>query len=194
MINHEAAEKTVCMKFDDSYNYESLSWGRKKFMEWSKVIEPEAGFLKNDTVTFELEIDSVKGLNLNFPKICDTIGTPTMLKTSDAIFFLASQKQFDTLRFWIYLVGSSFEAKKFSYTLSITDETGEQKYIFHGKVFTLEKDDPVKGSVFMIGAEDAKEIYDEKSKFDVNVTIRNLKEEAKDDDEESGVSDGSGTD
>jgi hypothetical protein len=117
-----------------------------------------------------------------------------MLKTSDAIFFLASQKQFDTLRFWIYLVGSSVEAKKFSYTLSITDKTGEQKYIFHGKVFTLDKDDPVKGSVFMIGAENAKEIYDEKSKFDVNVTIRNLKEEAKDDDQESGVSDGSGTD
>ena len=65
---------------------------------------------------------------------------------------------------------------------------------FMEKFFTLDKVDPVKGSVFMIGAEDAKEIYDEKSKFDVNVTIRNLKEEAKDDDEESGVSDGSGTD
>ena len=90
--------------------------------------------------------------------------------------------------------GSSFEAKQFSYTLSIADKNGEQKYIFHGKVFTLDKDDPVKGSVFMIGAEDAKEIYDEKSKFDVNVTIRKKKEEAKDDDEESGVSNGSGTD
>ena len=67
-------------------------------------------------------------------------------------------------------------------------------YTFQGKVFTLDKVDPVKGSLFMLGTEDAMEICDEKSKFDVNITITNLKEEAKDDDEESGVSDGSGTD
>ena len=46
----------------------------------------------------------------------------------------------------------------------------------------------------MMGTEAAMEICDEKSNFDVNITIRNLKEEAKDDDEESGVSDGSRTD
>ena len=74
------------------------------------------------------------------------------------------------------------------------DKTGEQKYVFQGKVFTLDKDDPVEGSVFMMGIEDAKKFCDEKSNFDVNITIRNLKEEAKDDDEESGVSDGSRTD
>ena len=43
-------------------------------------------------------------------------------------------------------------------------------------------------------SEDIKKLCDEKSKFDLYITIRNLKEEAKDDDEESGVSDGSGTD
>ena len=37
----------------------------------------------------------------------------------------------------------------------------------------------------------AKKICDEDSKLDVKITIRNLKEEAKDDDESSGVSDGS---
>ena len=42
--------------------------------------------------------------------------------------------------------------------------------------------------------EDVKKFCNDKSKFDVNVTIRNLKEEAKDDDEESGVSNGSGSD
>ena len=116
------------------------------------------------------------------------------MKTSAATFLLASRKQCDTLRFWIYLVGSFFEAKHYRYTLSIKDKTGEPMYTFQGKVFTLDKVGPVKGSVFMLGTEDAMEICDEKSKFDVNVTIRNLKEEAKDDDEESGVSDGSGTD
>ena len=68
---------------------------------WNKVIDPEAGFLKNNTVAFELKIDaeSPKGLNPTLPKICDdiTIGTPTMLKTSGAIFLLGSRKQCNTL-------------------------------------------------------------------------------------------------
>ena len=50
------------------------------------------------------------------------------------------------------------------------------------------------GSFFTMANEDIKKFCDENSKFDVNITIRNLKEEAKDDDEESGVSDGSRTD
>ena len=162
-------------------------------MKWNKVIEPNAGFLKNNTVTFELKIkaDPPKGLDLNFPKIYDTItvGTPTMLKTSGAIFFLSSRKQWDTLRFWIYLAGSALESKNYSYTLSIKDKTGKPKHVFHGDIFTLDKYDPVKGSVFMMGIEDAKEICGENSKFDVNITIRNLKEEAMDEDESSGVSD-----
>ena len=53
----------------------------------------------------------------------------------------------------------------------------------------MDKDDPVKGSVFMMGTDAAKEMCDEKSMFDVNIVIRNLKEEAMDDDESSGVSD-----
>ena len=48
---------------------------------------------------------------------------------------------------------------------------------------------PIEGSFFTIANEDIKKFCDEKSKFDVNISFRNLKEEAKDDDEESGVSD-----
>ena len=164
-------------------------------MEWNKVIEPEAGFLKNNTVSFELILnaDTAKGLNPNIPKICDTIaiGMPTTLKTSGAIFFLAIKKQCDTLRFCIYFAGSALQAKHYEYTLSITDsKTGKPKHVFYGEVFTLDKDDPVKGSVFMMGLEAAKKMCDEKSMFDVKITIRNLKEDAMDDDESSGVSDG----
>ena len=116
------------------------------------------------------------------------------MKTSAATFFLASRKQCDTLRFSIYLLGSAVQAKNYSYCLSMMDKAGEQRFDFQGKVFTLDKDDPVEGSVFIIETKAAKAICDEKSKFDVNITIRNLKEEAKDDDVESGVSDGSGID
>ena len=48
-----------------------------------------------------------------------------------------------------------------------------------------------KGSVFVMESEAAKKICDEDSKLDVKITIRNLKKEAMDDNESSGVSDGS---
>ena len=47
----------------------------------------------------------------------------------------------------------------------------------------------IEGSFFTMANEDIKKFCDEKSKFDVNIAIRNLKEEAMDDDESSGVSD-----
>jgi hypothetical protein len=116
-------------------------------MKWSKAIEPEAGFLKNRFVTFELKIkaDLAKGLNPNFPKICDSIivGTPTMLKTSSATFFLARHKECGTIQFRIYMADSSFEAENFEYTLTIMDsKTGKPKHVFRGEVFTLDKDEP----------------------------------------------------
>ena len=146
MINHETPKMTRTIKLDNLFSSQVPALGLPKFIEWKKVIEPDAGFLKNNTVTFELRIkaDSPKGLNPNFPKICDTIsiGTPTIMKTSVATFLLASRKQCDTLRFWIYFLGSSLEAKHYICMLSITDKTGNQKYVFQGDVFTLDKDDP----------------------------------------------------
>ena len=146
MINDEGTGRTFLQHPDDLFTSEDTLYGIYQYMEWKKVIQPEAGFLKNNTIKFELTIKAVsaKGLNPNFPKICDTItiGTPTMLKTNLATFLLASRKQCDTLRFWIYFLGSSLEAKHYISTLSITDETGKQKYVFQGEVFTLDKNDP----------------------------------------------------
>ena len=75
------------------------------------------------------------------------------------------------------------------YNLSITDKAGKEKYDFQGEVFTLDKNDPVKGSEFIMKSEAAKKICDEDSKVGVKITIRNLKKEAMDNDESSGVSD-----
>ena len=46
-----------------------------------------------------------------------------------------------------------------------------------------------KGSEFIMKTEAAKKICDEDSKLDVKIAIRNLKKEAMDHDESSGVSD-----
>ena len=79
------------------------------------------------------------------------------------------------------------EAKRYSYTLSIINNYGDEVQIFHGKLFTLDKDLTTKGTVFMMGTP---ALDDEDSKLNVRIVIRNLKEEAKDDDEESGVDEG----
>ena len=147
IINHEDAKRTCIRRYDSLFDSERPGLYWKKFMKWSKAIEPEAGFLKNNTVTFELKIeaDLAKGLNPNFPKICDSIvvGTPTMLKTSSATFFLARQKECGTIQFRIYMADSSFEAENFEYTLTIMgSKTDKPKHVFRGEVFTLDKDDP----------------------------------------------------
>ena len=56
-----------------------------------------------------------------------------------------------------------------------------------GKVFTLDLDEATEGSVFIMDSKTAKRICNEDSKLNLNIVIRNLKEEAKDDDVESGV-------
>ena len=105
-------------------------------------------------------------------------------------FFVVGHKKCDILCFYVYIIGSSVEAKHYRYTLSVTNNSGDEKYNHHGKVFTLDVDEAAKGSVFTMESEAAQRICEEDSKLNVNVVIRDKKEEAKDDDEESEVSDG----
>ena len=92
------------------------------------------------------------GLNPKRRKICGSgsCGAVTKLETSDAVFFLVKQKQCDTFRFWVYFIGSPLEAKNYSCNLSIADKAGKEKFDFQGKVFTLDKDDPIKGIYYIV--------------------------------------------
>ena len=105
-------------------------------------------------------------------------------------FFLVGRKQYDTLRFWIYIVGTYLEAKHYAYTLTVVNNDGSEKYTHQGKVFSLDLAEVAKGSVFMMATEAAQKICEEDKNLYVNVVISNLKEEAMDDDLESGVDDG----
>ena len=104
-------------------------------------------------------------------------------------FFVVGHKKCDILCFYVYIIGSSVEAKHYRYTLSVTNNSGDEKYNHHGKVFTLDVDEAAKGSEFIMEIETVQRICEEDSKLNVNVVIHNLKEEAKDDNEESGISD-----
>ena len=104
-------------------------------------------------------------------------------------FFFVGHKQSDTLRFWFYIIGSSIEANNYRYSISVTNDSVDEKYNHYGKVFTLDVDESTKGSVFMMETKAAQRIWEEDTKLNFNLVIHNLKEEAKDDNEESGVSD-----
>ena len=93
---------------------------------------------------------------------------------------------------WIYIVGSPIEARNYSCSISVTDRSGN-KFAFYGQaVKPLDEghyDVIAKQAVFMIGWEVIKTFRNENEKLSVEVTINDLKEEAKDSNDESGVED-----
>ena len=117
-----------------------------------------------------------------------------MTSTCGAVFFTFGVIENKIVYFWICLLGSVDEAKKYSCSYSITKEIGE-KFLYNspGPVLTIDagKDDIIaSGSLLMIGLHAAYRSLNAQKQLEVEITIRNLKEEAKDDDMESGVSDG----
>ena len=104
-------------------------------------------------------------------------------------FYITGKRENDILCFWIYILGSCFEAQNYAYTLSVTGQNGI-KSTFHDHVKPLDeaaKDILAKKSVFTIGLEFAKILRNENLKWSMDVTIHALKEEVKD--KESGVED-----
>ena len=117
-----------------------------------------------------------------------------MTSTCGAVFFTFGFLENKTVYFWICLLGSADEAKKYSCSYSITNEIGE-KFLYDspGPVLTIDagKDDIIaSGSLLTIGLQAAHRLLNDQKQLEVVITIRNLKEEAKDSDMESGVSDG----
>ena len=113
-----------------------------------------------------------------------------------AVFFTSAkiaEKRFCVL---LTFIGSSDEAENYSSSVSIEYKIGKKlnKFNFTGTVHTLDEkvDDIIaSGSLLSIGFNTANRLLlTEKKDFRYEITIRNLKEEAKDDDNESGISDG----
>ena len=96
-----------------------------------------------------------------------------------AVFFTSGCVENETVYFWISLVGSSDEAKKYSCTYSIKSKIGNEKFIYSGPVHTLDKgyDDIIaSGSLLMIGVDAAERSLNDEKKLQVEITINNLKD------------------
>ena len=110
-------------------------------------------------------------------------------------FFFVGKVTNKIAHFWLYIMASPLQAKNYTYTLSITWANGSKfssNFSNNAKVLDEDHEEIIeKQPVFMIGTETIKKIRNENKSFTIEVTIHDLKEEAKDDNEESGVEDDS---
>ena len=93
---------------------------------------------------------------------------------------------------WIYFHGDPDEAKNYFYHAKIKSGESKQEMTYSGQVRSLsETKQKIMNAfdAFYIPHAKVKKFQDENSKLVIEYKIRNMKEEAKDDDEESGIDD-----
>ena len=117
---------------------------------------------------------------------------PRPIKIASGIsFFLIGEVGNKIAYFWLYVMASPLEAKRYAYTLSVTGKNGKMFSCYDfAKPLDKRSDDIIDDqSVLIIGTKIIKELRNEKDMLEIEVTIHDLKEEAKDDGKESGVED-----
>ena len=166
-----------------------------KALLFKDVIDHLGVFHKHETFDYQLVIGKalVTEKSTVTLGVKDCIWNPSKITSScGAIFFTFARIDNNSFYSCIVFMGSSDEARNYSYTSSVTSNHGE-KFILCGPVSTVDKgfeDVIASGSLLSIGIDAVKRSLNEENILEVEITIRNLKEEAKDDDVESGVSDG----
>ena len=106
--------------------------------------------------------------------------------------FIFCQKYYEEVEYkWVYILGSPIEAKHYSYTLKLIGK--ETKASFEGKVAAIDESFETlltAGKCFAIPRKEFKaQFVNEDREFKYSLEIRNLKEEVKDENYESGISD-----
>ena len=117
---------------------------------------------------------------------------PIRFEMDGKVFFSIGQVEGETFYHWVYMIGSQFEAKNYSYTLEYFG-TSRSTCTYTGQVVPIDESSHsiIKiGNCFGMNYKVFKlQFIDENFRFNYSVKIRNLKEEAKDENFESGVSD-----
>ena len=115
---------------------------------------------------------------------------PTRITAFDRTFFEVGIIKDQFMLRWIYILGDPNVAKNFSYTVRVKKENIEMS--FSRKVQSLsEHYNDITGTyqAFVMPVATVKELLDDTNNIVFEYKIRNLKEEAKDEDVESGISD-----
>ena len=120
---------------------------------------------------------------------------PVYFDVNGRSFFSIVIIQKETFYQWIHFLGSQDEAKNYSYTLEFYGNNGASQRTSTYTNFVIPIDEPSNAVVqsfncfTMNHKAMAKQFIEEDDTFKYSVQIRNLKEEAKDDNVESGISD-----
>ena len=116
---------------------------------------------------------------------------PLKFTLKNQTFLFAEQTDDKIVYMWVYILGSPKDAKHFSYTLNIYGKNAELS--FKGKVAAIDESfDALSnaGKCFTIPHKTVlAQFLGEEKKYEYSLEIRNLKEEAKDENYESGISD-----
>ena len=131
-------------------------------------------------------------LNLLYKKNSDLQWTWIIKGTTKTFVnkMLAKEKE-QLVRIWCYILGSPKEAEHFRYELKIKKEAGKEIQFF-GKVRSINEDYKSfleSDDIFEISRGMLKKYLNEEAELEYTFNIRNLKEEAKDEDFESGIDD-----
>ena len=121
----------------------------------------------------------------------DGYNDPIKFTLNNQTFLLAEMTERKIFYMWIYILGSPKDAKHFSFTLNFYGKNAELS--FKGKVVAIDECFETltnAGKCFTYPKWSfLDQFLNEESKFQVSLEIRNLKEEAKDENYESGISD-----
>ena len=116
---------------------------------------------------------------------------PIKFSLNHQTFILCMKIEDSVVYFWVYIVASPEEAKHFSYTLKLFGNKATNAT--EGKVAAIDESFDAlfnAGKCFAISNKCfIAQILDEKGIFEMSLDIRNLKEEVKDENYESGISD-----
>ena len=140
--------------------------------------------------------NSIRSRDLDKPATPDRFLTirPFSFSLNHQTFLLFMKILENTVYIWIYIVGSPEEAKHFAYTLKLFGN--EVTHTTEGKVAAIDESFDAlfnAGKCFTISHKgfiaQILEKTDKTCKFEYSLEIRNLKEEVKDENYESGISD-----
>jgi hypothetical protein len=116
---------------------------------------------------------------------------PTKLVVNNAQFFRVMDKENDRFYIWIYYYGSKKEAKNYHCTIKVVGGDGEE-YIYNGPPRSLdESQDQIiqEENALILGVGQVKRIIVNKKRLQCSVKISCPKDEAREEDVESGISD-----
>ena len=121
----------------------------------------------------------------------DSYRDPVKFTLNNQRFLMLEKTQDKVVYKWIYILGSSNEAKHFSYTLKLIGK--RSKMSFEGKVAAIDESFDalfVAGKCFAIPRKALMaHLVDEDNEYEYSLEMKNLKEEVKDENNESGISD-----